>query len=349
MATPKVDLRSPIYHDDDKAREHLERLLWARGPECPRCHVTGDRITKLQGKSTRPGVYNCKDCRKPFSVTVGTIMERSHIPLSKWLLAAQLMASSKKGMSALQLMRMIATNYETAWFLFHRLRECAVDPKAGPIGGSNKVVEADETYVGGKEANKHASKRLHAGRGAVGKQAVFSLVEREGEVRSFHVANVNAKTLGPILKKHASRKSALMTDESPMYPKIGDDFASHGTVNHSAEEYVRLGGFMHTNTVESYFAILKRGVYGSFHNVSEAHLHRYLSEFDFKYNTRKVSDAERAATLLAGAKGKRLLYRRRRHSPKDVLDHSGFALKTEIAVQQRGDARFYHLRCNFDL
>src|SRR5271169_6364513 len=172
----KTDLRNPIYNNDDKAREHLEGLLWPDGSTCPRCGVMGDRITKLQGKSTRPGVFKCKDCRKPFSVTVGTVMERSHIPLSKWVLAAQLMASSKKSMSALQLQRMLDTNYETAWFLFHRLREASNDlGGVGPLGGDDKVIEADETYIGGKEANKHKSKRLHAGRGAVGKQAVFSI------------------------------------------------------------------------------------------------------------------------------------------------------------------------------
>ena len=306
----KLDLRNPIYNDDDAARAHLETLLWPDGPTCPHCGVMGDRITKLQGKSTRPGVYKCKDCRKPFSVTVGTVMERSHVPLSKWVLAAQLMASSKKGMSALQLMRMIGTNYETAWFLFHRLRECAPDPSSnGPVGGKNRVVEADETYVGGKEANKHPNKRLRQGRGPTGKQIVVTLVERDGEARSFHVANVNQKTLRPIIVKHASRKSALMTDESTIYPKIGEEFASHHSVNHSHEEYVRMAGFAHTNTVESYFALLKRGVYGTFHNISEAHLARYLREFDFRYNTRKISDAERSEALLRGAQGRRLLYR----------------------------------------
>ena len=298
----KTDLRNPIYNDDDAAREHLEALLWPDGPVCPRCGVMGDRITKLQGKSTRPGVYKCKDCRKPFSVTVGTVMERSKVPLSKWVLAAQLMASSKKGMSALQLHRMIGTNYETAWFLFHRLREAANDPTRGPVGGANKVVEADETYVGGKAKNKAFGPPPK-------KQAVFALVERDGGVRSFHVAKVNAKTLRPIMVKHASRKSWVMTDESPIYPKIGEEFAGHGTVNHSKDEYVRHGGFMTTNSVESYFAILKRGVYGTFHNVSEAHLGLYLSEFDFRYNTRKISDGERADELLRGAKGKRLMYR----------------------------------------
>src|SRR5271165_2479319 len=188
MATTTVDLTSPIFHDDAKAREHLESLLWPHGPACPFCGVLGDRITKMQGKTTRAGLYKCKDCRKPFTVTMGTVMERSHVPLSKWVLAAQLMASSKKGFSAHELHRVLGTNYETAWFLFHRLREAAADRKAGPIGGAGATVEADETYIGGKESNKHASKRLHQGRGAVGKMPVVSLVERAGETRSFHVA-----------------------------------------------------------------------------------------------------------------------------------------------------------------
>jgi transposase-like protein len=310
MTDKKLDLRNPIFHSDDAAREHLEGLLWPQGPVCPRCGVMGNRITKLQGKSTRPGVYKCKDCRKPFSVTVGTVMERSHIPLSKWVLAAQLMASSKKSMSALQLQRMLNTNYETAWFLFHRLREAANDvPSSGPLGGQNKVVEADETYIGGKEHNKHKSKRQPGMQGGKGKAAVFSLVERDGYVRSRHVADVTAKTLRNAIVTQADRKSYLMTDEAAVYEKLGREFAGHGTVNHSAEEYVRTGGFHHTNTVEGFFALLKRAVYGQFHNISEAHLHRYLAEADFKYNTRTLSDAERCEELLRGAKGKRLLYR----------------------------------------
>ncbi len=305
----KVDLTNAIYHDDNAAREHLETLLWPDGPNCPRCGVMGDRITKLQGKSTRPGVYKCKDCRKPFTVTVGTVMERSKVPLCKWVMAAQLMASSKKGMSAKQLERMLGTNYETAWFLFHRLRECAIDPDRGPIGGDGKVVEADETYIGGKARNVHKGKPIPK------KEAVVSLVERGGEVRSFHVTHVSSTTLRPIIVKNASRKSRLMTDEFKGYHSIGKEFAEHGRVSHSTGEYKR-GADYYTNTVESYFALLKRGMMGSFHSVSEAHLYRYLAEFDFRYNTRKLSDAERGDELLKGAKGKRLMY----HQPSEAAN-----------------------------
>jgi transposase-like protein len=305
MATTKTDLRNPIFHNDDAAREHLEKVLWPQGPHCPRCGVMGNRITKLQGTSTRPGVYKCKDCRKPFTVTVGTVMERSHIPLSKWVMAAQLMASSKKSMSAHQLHRMIGTNYETAWFLFHRLREAANDlGGSGPLGGQNKVIEADESYIGGKARNKAFGPPPK-------KMAVFTLVEREGKARSRHVADVSSKSLGDAIKAQTDRKSYLMTDEAAVYEKLGREFSGHGTVNHSADEYVRLGGFIHTNTAESFFALLKRAVYGQFHHVSESKLYLYLAEADFKYNHRAalgVDDAERTDALLRGVKGKRLLY-----------------------------------------
>ena len=206
----KVNITDAVYNDNDAAREHLEKILWSQGAVCPRCGVMGDRITKLQGKSTRPGVYKCKDCRKPFSVTVGTVMERSHVPLCKWVLASQLMASSKKGFSAHELHRLLGTNYETAWFLFHRLREAMNDPAPAPMGGKNEMVEVDETYIGGKEKNKHASKRKHEGRGPVGKMAVVSLVERDGATQSFHVAT--AKTLKPVLQKHMDAASHQMDD-----------------------------------------------------------------------------------------------------------------------------------------
>ena len=308
MTARKTNLADPIYHDDDAARAHLEALLWPQGAVCPRCGVMGDRITKLQGASTRPGVYKCKDCRKPFSVTVGTVMERSHLPLHKWVLAAHFMSSSKKGMSALQLQRLLGTNYETAWFLFHRLRECPKATGRGPMGGEGKVVEADETYVGGKEKNRHRNKRK-GDRGGTEKAPVMVLVDRDGEARSFHLANVTAKTVRRVLTANASRKSHLMTDGANVYTGVGMEFAGHGHTDHAGGEYVRDDGFTHSNSAESYFAILKRGVYGSFHSISEAHLHRYLTEFDFRWTTRKLADVERAELLLAGAKGKRLTYR----------------------------------------
>ena len=301
----KLDITNPIYNDDDAARVHLETLLWPEGPICPRCGVNGDRITKLMGKSTRPGVYKCKDCRKPFSVTVGTVMERSHIRLAKWVLAAQLMASSKKGMSAKQLERMMGIGYETAWFLFHRLRECTIaNPKSGPIGGGNKVVESDETYVGGKKKN------VHNGEPEPKKHAVVTLVERDGTVRAKHVPNVTAANIKEHLFANVDKASYLMTDESN-YITVGKKFAGHMSVNHSQDEYVRLGGFVHVNSAESFHALVKRGMYGTFHAVSEHHLQRYLDEASFKWNTRialGIDDAMRAEILLKGAKGKRLMY-----------------------------------------
>lgn len=316
MTSRKTDLRSPIYHDEDAARAHLESLLWPHGPVCPRCGVTEDRITKLGGKSTRPGVYKCKDCRKPFSVTVGTVMERSHIPLSKWVLAAHFMAASKKGMSALQLQRMMGlASYESAWFLFHRLRECPkpATPR-GPLGGDGKVVEVDETYVGGKASNMHAKTRPSRDVLMDRKHKIVTLVERGGEARSFHVANVTAKTIRNVMVSNISRKSDLRTDGSIVYTGVGGEFASHAWTDHASGEYVRPGD-VHSNTAESYFAILKRGVFGTFHSISEAHMHRYLVEFDFRYSTRKWSDVERAEELLRGAKGKRLQYRNPETAP----------------------------------
>jgi hypothetical protein len=262
----------------------------------------------MTGKSLRPGVYNCKDCRKPFSVTVGTVMERSHIPLAKWVLATRLMAASKKGFSAHELHRCMDISYEAAWFLFHRLREAADDKNAtGPLGGDWSAVEIDEAYIGGKEGNKHAYKRKNVRGGVKGKMAVVSLVERDGHTKSFYVAAVNWRTLRPIMVKHVRRDTHLMTDEAQIYPALARDFDRHSSVSHKDEEYVR--GEAHTNTVESHFALFKRGVYGTFHHISEAHLHRYLAEFDFRANTRDMNDGERAAALLYGAKGKRLLYR----------------------------------------
>jgi transposase-like protein len=245
-------------------------------------------------------------------VTVGTIFESSHTDLNLWFQAAHLMCSSKKGMSAHQIHRVIGVTYKTAWFMCHRLREAMRDGNfPAQLGGENRVVEADETYIGGKERNKHRSKRAHRGRGAVGKEAAFSLIERDGRIRSFHVPDVSAKTLKPILRAQINDKTYLMTDEAGVYRNLDRDFAGHGTVNHSIEEYVR-GTFWHTNTIENYFSILKRGIAGTYHHVSQQHLKRYLAEFDFRHNERAslgIDDTERAERALRGIVGKRLMYR----------------------------------------
>jgi transposase-like protein len=305
------DLLSPIFTDEEAAREWLEARIWANGRICPHCGAV-DQSTLMQGKTTRPGLYQCNACREPFTVTVGTLYERSHIPLNKWLAATHLLMASKEGMSAKQIQRMLGVTYKTAWFMMHRIRESLTDAAPQALGGQNKVVEADETYVGGKEANKHKAKRQKGMQGGKGKAPVLSLVERGGKVHSRHVADVTGATLRKAIVTQADRASYLMTDEAPAYTKIGEEFAGHGTVNHSAEEYVR-AYFWHTNTVEGYFSILKRGVYGVYHHVSEKHLHRYLAEFDFRYNEREaldVDDAERTEKAIKGIVGKRLTYRR---------------------------------------
>jgi transposase-like protein len=303
------DLTNPIFTDPDKAREHLEKLHWPNGPTCRHCgNADSSRITKLAGNSTRPGVYKCNECEKPFSVTVGTAMERSKIPLNKWLLAMHLLMSSKKGMSAHQIHRLLGITYQTAWFMCHRLREGMRDmshTKTGGLGGANKVVEVDETFIGGKAKNR-------AHREPAPKKAVLSLVERGGRVTSFHVANVTAKMVRPLIVTNASRASMLMSDESKVYTKLGREFGNHGAVDHSANEYARLGGFIHINTAENFYSILKRGIYGIYHHVSEAHLHRYLAEFDFRYSNRcdlGFEDAARTEKALKGLEGKRLMYR----------------------------------------
>jgi len=238
------------------------------GLEPPPPLETSEAVTLLQGKSTKPGTYICKSCRTKFTVTVGTIFERSHIGLAKWMLAFRLMASAKKGVSAHQLHRTLGVTYKTAWFMAHRIREAMRLDAPEPMGGPGKVIEADETYVGGKVTNKHASKRLSAALEADLKQKVVTLVERDGAARSFHVANVTSKTLRTVIVTNASRKSHLMTDGHTAYRSIGREFDAHSAVNHDAGEYVR-EGHHHSNTVENYFSILKRGIVGTFHHVSE--------------------------------------------------------------------------------
>jgi transposase-like protein len=297
-----TNLTAPRFTKEPAARKHLEAIRWPDGPICPHCGSVNN-ASKITG--AREGLWFCADCRKQFTVTVGTLFERSHVPLHKWLMAVHLMSASKKGISAHQMHRMLGVTYKTAWFMAHRIREAMRDTNPGPLGGENKTVEVDETYVGPKAGNRKS-------RNVRPKEAVVALVEREGKVRSMHVKRVNSKTLRPAIVKQVSRKSYLMTDESTVYPKIGREFAGHGTVNHSIEEYVR-GGFWHTNTVENYFSILKRGLTGVYQHVSEAHLKRYLGEFDFRYNERAglgVTDDERTVKALKGIEGKRLTYRR---------------------------------------
>ncbi len=301
------DLTNPIYSDVNAARQHLEALHWPNGPVCPRCGEE-TRVKRLEGKSTRPGVVMCNPCRKPFSVTVGTVFEDSKIPLNKWLMGFRLMAGSKKGISAHQLHRSLGITYKSAWFMAHRIRE-AMDGATGsdPLGGKggSGVVEADETYVGGKAKNR-------ATRYPAPKKAVVALVEREGHVRSFHVANVNAKNVRALIVTNVDRTAHLMTDDSPIYTRLGKEFGAHYSVNHSAKEYVAMGGYKHSNTAENFFSIFKRGVIGTYHHMSEAHLGRYCSEFDFRYNTRKITDVERTEIALLGAIGKRLTYQQPR-------------------------------------
>lgn len=307
------DFTAPIYRDDLAARAYIEAHRWPDGPYCPHCGET-QAITRLGARAGHPhrtaldrGLWYCKPCVKKFSVTVGTLYERSHIPLSKWLLATHLMCASKKGISAHQIHRMLGITYKSAWFMCHRIREAMREVRhTGPLGGANKVVEVDETYVGGKAAN-----RKHI---VPTKEPVVALVERDGKVRSHHVPGVSGHNLRPLLKQHLDAKSYLMTDDSVVYPPLAKELGmSHGTVNHSAKEYVRTGGFHHTNTAENYFSILKRGIIGTYHHVSAAHLKRYLAEFDFRYNERAglgVNDAQRAVKAVRGIVGKRLTYRR---------------------------------------
>jgi transposase-like protein len=304
----KTDLTNPIFTNEDAARKHFEAIRWPEGPVCPFCGSV-DKATEMKGKTTRPGLWKCRECRKPFTATVGTLYERSHIPLHKWLLATHLMCASKKGMSAHQLYRMLGFgSYRTAWFMAHRIRAAMPDDpgETGPMGGSGKVIEIDETYVGGKDANRHANKRKGISGGS-GKEAVVSLVERKGRVRSFHVPEVTAQNVGAILHSQVCKKSRVITDDATVYNrKVMGDFAAHETVIHSAGEYVR--GDIYTNTIENYFSILKRGLTGVYHHVSQQHLARYVAEFDFRYNHRKISDGERAKLAVKAIEGKRLTY-----------------------------------------
>ena len=292
------DLHQPQFQDADKARQYLEAQVWPNGPVCPHCGAM-ERMSSIKGG--RPGLWFCGHCRKQYTVTVGSVFERSKIPLHKWLLAVHLLCSSKKGMSSHQLHRMLGVTYKTAWFMTHRIREAFKMPTTGKLGGGGKIVEADETFYGvipGSKGNVRAPQ----------KHKIFSLVERDGTTRSFHVANVNEATLKPILVKQVAKDTQVFTDAASQYRNVKNEFDSHEVVNHNIGEYAR--GNVHTNTVESFFGVLKRGLVGTYQHVSEAHLQRYVTEFDFRFSHRKTTDAERADAALRQIKGKRLTYRR---------------------------------------
>jgi len=292
------------FSTEETAREFLERNRWPEGPACPHCggcevyRLTPNPDSKKPG---RKGLLKCKYCRKQFTVTVGTIFEDSHIPLHKWLIAIFMMCSSKKGMSAHQLHRILGLSYKAAWFMCHRIRYAMDEgPQMDKLSG---IIEADETYIGGKERG------IGSGRPKPGskKVPVFALVERGGRVRAWPMERVTSENLRSTLRENVEKSSRIMTDDSILYTNVSDDFASHEAVNHTKKEYVR--GDVSTNTVEGFFGLLKRGVNGTFHHVSKKHLHRYVNEFQFRYNARKMNDGDRTTLAIAGFEGKRLKYR----------------------------------------
>ena len=307
-------LDAPHFQDEVAAFAYVEAHLWPNGPVCPFCGGT-ERIGRMNGKTTRLGLHKCYPCQKPFTVRQGTIFESSHLPLRYWLQAIHLMSASKKGISTRQIQRMFKCSMRTAWHLTHRIREIMAPPTDAlpPMGGAGEVIEADETYFGDLPVHKAGSKRhgrAHAQRrGPSYKRAILSLVERGGEARSFYVENAPIEKVVKIVRENIAKESRLHTDESNLYHGVGKEFAAHERVVHSKKEYAR--GDVTTNTVEGFFSIFKRGMRGIYQHCAEHHLHRYLSEFDFRYSNRErlgVDDVSRAARALRGAKGKRLTY-----------------------------------------
>jgi transposase-like protein len=308
---------APHFRDDAAARKLIESIRWPDGPVCPYCG-TFNHAYPLK----KAGWYRCgsKECRKDFTVTIGTVMERSHIPLHKWMIGFYLMNASKKGVSAHQLHRTLGIKYQSAWFMCHRIREAMRAGGLTPLGGAGKVVEADETYFGDIPEAKRPTKNTKGQpfskhrRAAWGrKRTVIALVERGGSVRSFHVEGAYAERVIQIVRDNISDESRLHTDESKLYHYIGQEFAAHETVNHSAKEYAR--GDVTTNTVEGYFSIFKRGMKGIYQHCSEKHLHRFLAEYEHRYNHRIAlgfNDTDRTLAAIKGAEGKRLTYRQPR-------------------------------------
>ncbi len=308
---------APHFQSPEAAREWLEHIRWPEGPVCSHCGVINHAY-----KTKKPGWYRCaeKECRKDFTVTTGTVMERSHIPLNKWLMAFYMLNASKKGVSAHQLHRALGLDYKSAWFMCHRIREAMRSGGLGPLGGEGKIVEADETYYGRTERPRTAAYRkgrpyTKGGKsGPANKRPIVALVERGGNVRTFHVPVADQATVEKIVKENIDRESRLHTDESRLYFNTADTFEAHETVHHTSGEYVRYedGRAIHTNSAEGYFSIFKRGMRGVYQHCKEKHLHRYLAEFDHRYNHRVAlgySDIDRTLAAIRGVEGKRLMYR----------------------------------------
>ncbi|MCI0466110.1 MAG: IS1595 family transposase [Beijerinckiaceae bacterium] len=307
------------FHDERAAYAYVEARIWPNGPVCPHCgNADHARIIKMAGKSTRIGVHNCRECRKPFTVKVGTVFESSHVPLRLWLQAIHLLCSSKKGISSNQLHRILGVTLKTAWFMSHRIREAMRDGGLSPLGGAGQIVEIDETVIGRTDG---APKKIVGGRSGF-RNVAFSLVARSGPARTFHVDGAAMADLLPVIRANVHPKSTVMTDEHASYQHLGKEFGRHASVNHSKDEYVRYTNaaifpsgkpyVIHTNTVEGYFSVFKRGMKGIYQHCSEKHLHRYLAEFDFRYSNRAklgIDDIVRADLALRGAAGKRLTYR----------------------------------------
>jgi transposase-like protein len=305
MSTTSV-LASKALQDEAAAYKWVESRVWPEGPICPHCGGI-DRISPMKGKSTRIGTYKCYQCRKPFTVKVGTVFEASHVPMRLWLQAMFLMCSSKKGISSNQLHRTLGVTLKTAWFMSHRIREAMRVVGVGPLGGAGAVVEADETFYGQVEGEP---KR----RGTGHKHVILSLIERNGSARSFHVEGTRIADIAPVLRANVKPDSTLMTDEGTYYKEVGREFARHDSVKHKEDEYVR--GDAHTNTAEGFFSIFKRGMTGVYQHCNERHLHRYLAEFDFRYSNRVrlgVDDVARTERALKGIVGKRLTYKTAHH------------------------------------
>lgn len=318
LSLPEIMARFP---DEESAIAYFETIRWGGSPVCPHCG-NAESGTHWRISGQRAGLWQCAPCKKQFRVTVGTIFEASHIPLNKWLIAWYIIAGAKKGISALQMQRHLGLgSYRSAWFLCHRIREAMSEPVFDkPLDG---VVEVDETYVGGKRKREKDENGNFTTTGWENKTAVVSLVERDGTKRSFVPERVTAKTLHKTIKENVWPGAKVVTDESRLYPNLGKQVARHYTVNHSEEEYARKeeDGFVaHTNTVESSFSLLKRGVMGSFHSVSAKHLPRYMAEFDFRWNNRKTTDGERTVRGLKKCAGKRLTYKPLVAKKKPLVD-----------------------------